>query len=159
MSHLPVDHPLRGLYRALTVLTGAASVVYGVAALAQTSDLSFTDNVGESVLGMTANPAAGLLWVVVGAIVVLTSLVGRNVDGKINQVVGPVLWVIGTVGLVLIRNGDNVLAFSVTSVCVLYLLGTVWFTGALYSGVSGSAVVGRPSSADSSSAKEPVGAH
>jgi hypothetical protein len=158
MSHLPVDHPLRGLYRGLTVVTGAATAAYGAIALLQTSGDSFTDNTGEKVWGMTANPAAGVFWIAVGVIALLAALVGRNVDVKVNWVLGPALWVIGSVGLVLIRNGDNVLAFSVTSVCVMYLLGTVWFTAALYGGVAGSGAVRRPSSADESAAKQPVGA-
>jgi len=158
MSHLPVDHPLRGLYRGLTIVTGAASVAYGATALATTSGNGFTDSEGEKVWGlMVANPAAGVFWIVVGGIALLAALVGRNVDAKVNSVLGPVLWVVGTIGLIFIRNGDNFLAFTVTSVCAMYLLGTLWFTAALYSGVSGSSPVRRPSSADSS-AKEPVGA-
>ncbi|TQS45516.1 hypothetical protein [Cryptosporangium phraense] len=154
MSHLPVDHPLRGLYRGLTIVTGAACIAFGGTALATTSGNGFTDNVGEKVWGlMTANPAQGVFWIVVGAIVVLTSLIGRNVDAKINVVVGPVLWVVGTVGLILIRNGDNFLAFSVTSVCAMYLLGTLWFTGGLYSSVSTATPVARPSSSDSTKEK------
>ncbi|SHN46380.1 hypothetical protein [Cryptosporangium aurantiacum] len=157
MSHLPVDHPLRGLYRGLTIVTGAASIAYGAIALIQTSGGSFTDNEGEKVWGMVANPAAGVFWIVVGGIALLAALAGRNIDAKVNSVLGPVLWVVGTIGLIFIRNGDNFLAFTVTSVCVMYLLGTLWFTAALYSGVSGSATVRRPSHA-ASSEKEPVGA-
>ncbi|GAA3397462.1 hypothetical protein [Cryptosporangium minutisporangium] len=158
MSHLPVDHPLRGLYRGLTIVTGAASVAYGATALAQTSGGSFTDGEGEKVWGlMTANPAAGVFWIVVGGIALLAALAGRNIDAKVNSVLGPFLWVVGTIGLIFIRNGDNFLAFTVTSVCVMYTIGTLWFTAALYAGVSTSSAVRRPSSADSSS-KEPVGA-
>lgn len=42
---------------------------------------------------------------------------------------------------------NNFLAWSVTNVCVMYLLGTLWFTAALYSGVSGSQPVSRPEAA------------
>jgi len=156
MSHLPVDHPLRGLYRGLTIVTGAASIAYGATALATTSGNGFTDNEGEKVWGlMVANPAAGVFWIVVGAIALLAALAGRNIDAKVNSILGPALWVIGTIGLILIRNADNFLAFTVTSVCVMYVLGILWFTAALYSGVSGSTPVQRPES----SVKETVGAH
>ena len=158
MSHLPVDHPLRGLYRGLTLVTGVASIAFGGTALATASGGSFTDNEGEKVWGlMAANPAVGVFWIAVGAIAALAALVGRNVDAKVNSVLGPVLWVVGTVGLVLIRNGDNFFAFTVTSVCVMYLLGVLWFTAALYSGVATTTTVRRPTS--EASAKEPVGAH
>ncbi|EXG79919.1 hypothetical protein [Cryptosporangium arvum] len=148
MSHLPVDHPLRGLYRGLTIVTGAASIAFGATALATTSGNGFTDPEGEKVWGlMAANPAAGVLWIVVGAIAVLAALAGRNIDAKVNSVLGPVLWVVGTIGLCLIRGENNFLAWSVTNVCVMYLLGTLWFTAALYSGVSGSQPVSRPEAA------------
>ncbi|MFI5960055.1 hypothetical protein [Cryptosporangium sp. NPDC051539] len=156
MSHMPVDHPLRGLYRGLTIVTGAASIAFGGTALATTSGNGFTDNVGEKVWGlMTANPAQGVFWIVAGALVLLTALAGRNVDARLNVVIGPILWVVGTIGLVLIRNGDNFLAFSVTSVCAMYLLGTLWFTAGLYASVSTATPVRRPTS---DSAKEPVAA-
>lgn len=158
MSHLPVDHPLRGLYRGLTIATGAASIAFGATALATTSGNGFTDNQGEKVWGlMTANPAQGVFWIVVGVIVLLAALVGRNIDARVNSVMGPVVWVVGTVGLVLIRNGDNFLAFTVTSVCVMYVLGTLWFTAALYSGASGATPVSRPESAGAV-AEEALGA-
>lgn len=157
MSHLPVDHPLRGLYRGLTLVTGAVSVAFGGTALATTSAGSFTDNEGAKVWGLVvANPAVGAFWIVTGAIAVLAVLAGRNVDAKINSVLGPVLWVVGTVGLILIRNGDNFFAFTVTGIVVMYLLGTLWFTAALYSGVSTATTIRRPTS--EASAKEPVGA-
>ena len=145
MSHMPVDHPLRGLYRGLTVLTGLAAAGYGAVALAQASDHSFFDRAGESVLGLKANAAAGLLWLIIGVVTLITSLVGRNLDAKVNIVLGPVLWVVGTIALCLIRTSANVLAASVMTVIVLYIVGAILLTGSLYGSVSrGRAVSDRP---------------
>jgi Na+/melibiose symporter-like transporter len=158
MSHMPVDHPLRGLYRGLTVLTGVVAVGYGAIALAKTSDHSFFGDTSEKVLGMQANAGAGLLWVVIGAIAIVTALVGRNLDAKVNYYFGPVLWILGTIGLFFIRNGTNFLAFSITSVCALYVVGTILLTSALYSTVSGGASVRRPNTGQSETSREPVSA-
>jgi Na+/melibiose symporter-like transporter len=157
MSHMPVDHPLRGFYRGLTVLTGVVSIGYGAIALAQTTDHSFFDEQGERVLGMTANAAAAVVWIVIGVIAAGAALVGRNVDAKVNYLFGPVLWILGTIGLFFIRNGQNFLAFSITSVCVYYVVGIILLTGGLYSTISGTNTSRRPSS-DQSTARETVSA-
>jgi hypothetical protein len=157
MSHMPVDHPLRGFYRGLTVLTGVAAAGYGAVALLQTSDHPFFDRAGESVLGMKTNAAAGLLWVIIGAVALITSLIGRNLDAKVNAVFGPMVWVVGTIALCLIRTSDNVLATSITSVCALYVVGTILLTASLYSPVSG-APRSRPASDRPAAARESVSA-
>jgi hypothetical protein len=147
MSHMPVDHPLRGLYRGIGVLTGAASAAYGAIALVQTSDHSFFDDGGERVLGMRANPAAGVVWIVIGLLALLTGLVGRNVDARTNFVLGPALWVLGTIGLMVIRTPNvNFLAFSITTVIVMYIVGGILLTSALYTRISGAAPARRPDS-------------
>lgn len=156
MSHMPVDHPLRGLYRGLAGLTGVASVGYGAVTLIQTSGNDFFDHAGETVLGMKANPAAGVIWLVIGAVALITSLVGRNLDAKVNIVFGPLVWVVGTIGLCLIRTSDNVLASSVTNVCALYVVGTILLTASLYTGTASTALTRRPTAGRSTDAREPV---
>jgi hypothetical protein len=132
MSHIPVDHPLRGLYRGLSLVSGLVLAVFGAVAFAQTASNDFLDTDGPRVLGMTANPA---------------TLIGRNADVAVDRAAAVVLWIVATVGLCTLRTHDlNVLSFSVTNVNVLYVIGAVLFTAGLYVSTARATPVRRPTS-------------
>jgi hypothetical protein len=136
MSHLPVDHPLRGLYRGLAFITGVGLVAFGAVGYAQTTDLSFFDQQGERVFGLTTNPAFALLSLVVGLGVLISAFIGRNLDVAVNTVGGAVFLLSGLVMLCVLRTNINFLAFSVTNVNVSFIIGLILLTGGLYGRVS-----------------------
>lgn len=136
MSHFPVDHPLRGLYRGLVLLSGAALIVFGVVGYLQTSDLDFFEQNGERVLGLSTNPAFALSAVVSGVIAVAATLIGRNVDVPVDRLLGGVFMVGGLLMLCVIRTDANYLASSITNVNVSFVLGMVFMTAGLYATTS-----------------------
>jgi hypothetical protein len=136
MSHLPVDHPLRGLYRGLALLTGVLLVVFGVAGYVQTSDLPFFHQEGERVLWLSTNPAFSLLSILTGTIVAVASLIGRNVDVPVNYGVGGLFLVAGLVMLCVIRTDLNVLASSISNANVSFVVGLLLVTSGLYGTIS-----------------------
>jgi hypothetical protein len=156
---MPVDHPLRGLYRALALLSGVALVVWGAIGLARTASDDFFGTHGPRVLGMTANPAFSVVCIVLGLIVALATLVGHNIDAQVDRIVSVVLVLFATVGLCTLRTDDlDVFSFSVTNVNVLYTIATILFTAGLYVSASGATRAPRPTSAGSDR-REPVGSN
>jgi uncharacterized protein YacL len=136
MAHLPIDHPLRGLYRGLAFLIGAVLLLFGIAGFIQTSGLPFFDQEGERVLWLTTNPAFSLLNIVVGAGVIVVTLIGRNLDVWSNVALGTIFMFSGLIMLCLLRTDLNFLAFSMTNVIVSFVIGMVLMTAGLYGGVS-----------------------
>jgi hypothetical protein len=136
MSHLPVDHPLRGLYRGLALLTGVLLVVFGIVGYVQTADLPFFDQDGQRVLGLTTNPAFALLSLVFGAVVTVAALIGRNLDVPVYHVVGWIFIVAGLVMLCVIRTDVNYLASSIANANVSFVVGLLLATAGLYGTVS-----------------------
>jgi hypothetical protein len=130
--HLPVDHPMRGLYRGLALLTGVLLVVFGVAGFIETSGMPFFDQEGERVLWLTSNPAFSLLSVVVGALVLVVTAIGRNLDVLSNLALGMVFLLSGMVMLTLLRTDLNFLAFSMTNCIVSFVIGLILCTAGLY---------------------------
>lgn len=136
MSHLPVDHPLRGLYRGLALLTGVLLVVFGVVGFVQTSDLPFFHQEGERVLGLSTNPAFAVLSIVAGLIVVVAAAIGRNVDVPVYHAIGWLFMIAGLVMLCVIRTNANVLASSITNANVSFVVGLLLASAGLYGTVS-----------------------
>jgi hypothetical protein len=131
-----IDHPLRGLYRAVAFLLGVAMIAFGVAALVVTSGQGFFADEGTRVVGLTANPALGVVSIVVGALTAVAVLVGRNFDAQFNVYNGYAFLAVGIAGLMFIRTGINVLAFSMSNVIVAFLLGLILLAAGLYGRVS-----------------------
>ncbi len=154
MSHLPVDHPLRGLYRGLALLTGVLLVVFGAVGYVQTSDLPFFHQEGERVLGLSTNPAFAVLSLVTGVIVLVASAVGRNVDVPVYHAVGWLFMVAGLVMLCVIRTDLNVLASSITNVNVSFVVGVILVTAGLYGNVSRQSVKAKAPAAKKAAAPE-----
>jgi hypothetical protein len=133
MAHIPVDHPLRGLYRTVATLIGFALLAVGILGLIQTAgSVDFFATHGERVLGLTMNPAFAVLNIVVGAIVAGAGLLGRNWDATVNLLAGIVFLLSGGVMLAVLRTDLNLLAFSVTNVNVAFVIGTILLTAGLY---------------------------
>ncbi len=140
IDHLPVNHRLRGLYRGLSGLSGLYLVVFGVVGYLQTSGNDFFDPSGERVLGLTTNPAFSVASIVLGALVVLSAVIGRNITVVGHMALGTLMVIGGIVMLFLIPSDDsNVVAASVTNVVVSFVLGMVILAAGLYGRVDSGA--------------------
>ena len=144
MAHNPVNHPLRPIYRALGFVAGAYLVVFGIVGLIQTSGDSFTGVTGVRALGQETNLLWSIIALVVGAIVVLTTVVGRNLDTEGDKFLGWGLLVIGSYGLATSRTDANFFGFSIATVVVTHLVGIVLITVSLYSKVAPAEQIGAP---------------
>ena len=132
MSHLPINHPLRPVYRGLAGLIGLYAIVFGAVGLAVTSDLDTFASPGEWVLGQRTNTAYSVISIILGVVLIAGSVLGRNLDHFIDMVVGVIYMVIGTAMLALMQTDANILGFGMTNVIVVYLLGMVLFAAGLY---------------------------
>jgi len=108
MAHNPVNHPLRPLYRVIGFLAGAYLVVFGIVGLIQTSGEPFTGANDKTVLGQGGNLLLSIIMLAVGAIVVLATVIGRNVDTAVDKYLGWGLLVLGTFGLAFSRTDANI---------------------------------------------------
>ena len=136
MGHDPVNHPLRPLYRALGALTGAYLVLFGILGAIITADKGLFGKGEDRVLGQETNLFWSIVSVLVGAIVLIAAVLGRNSDTVIDKYFGWGLLVIGSHELAAIRTNANFLNFSVSTVVVTYLLGLVLIMAAYYSKVA-----------------------
>lgn len=136
MAHLPINHHLRPLYRALTLLAGVYVLVLGAIGIVKTSGLDLFAQPGEAalpwVLGLRMNPAFAYLSVAAGLVMVAAAVIGRNLDYYANLVAAGVFMVIGTAMLALLQTDANILGFSMSNVVVSYILGMVAMTAGLY---------------------------
>ena len=144
MAHNPVNHPLRPIYRALGALTGAYLVLFGIVGLIVTADDGLLGTGTDRVLGQRANLAWSLASLIIGAIVVLGTAIGRNADTEIDKYFGWGLLVVGSYGLAVIRTDANFLNFSISTVVVTYLAGLFLIMAGLYSKVAPAAQAGTP---------------
>jgi Na+/melibiose symporter-like transporter len=133
MAHIPINHHLRPLYRALAVLVGAYLLVYGIAGFVRTSGRPFfTQDETEWVLGLRTNPAFALICAVAGAVILLSQMIGRNLGHFVNLTLSVVFAVIGTLAMLVLQTDANVLAMSMVNVIVVYLAAIALGTAGLY---------------------------
>lgn len=144
MAHNPVNHPLRPLYRALAALAGAYLIVFGVAGIIVTPGNGLFGRPDERVLGQGASLFWSILALLIGAAVVLVTVLGRNLDTEANTVIGWGLLVIGTYELAVSRTDANLLKFTVATVVVTYIVGLVLILAGLYTKVASPSQAGAP---------------
>jgi hypothetical protein len=144
MAHTPVNHPLRPLYRVLSLLAGVYLIVFGVIGLIQTAGESFIGSTGVRVLGQESNMLWSILAIVVGGLVVLTTVIGRNLDVEADKYLGWGLLVLGTYELAFIRTDAHIFGFSVATVVVTYIVGLVLIMASYYSKVGPQSQAGAP---------------
>jgi uncharacterized membrane protein YfcA len=135
MGHNPVNHPLRPLYRALGALAGIYLVLFGVVGLIVTSGDGLFGPADHRVLGQGANLFWSIVSVVLGAVILIVTALGRNLDNQADKFLGWGLLVVGSYGLAVIRTDANFLGFSISTVIVTYLLGVVLILASYYSKV------------------------
>lgn len=135
MSHLPVNHHLRPLYRALATVTGLYVLVFGIVGLFVTSGTEPFAQGDTSALGLRTNLAFSVLSVAAGAVIVLAAAVGRNLARAVFLGAGLAFLAVGTLMLLLIHTDSNVLNFSIVTSIVSYIIGMVLFSAGLYAKV------------------------
>jgi asparagine N-glycosylation enzyme membrane subunit Stt3 len=132
MSHFPVNHRLRPLYRGLAFLAGAYLLLFGIIGAIMSVGDPFFDRGDTSVLGLKTNMAFSVLSIVVGAIVAIGAIYGRNIDHFINMYLGGLFMAVGVFGLIIVRSDLNKLNYSVSTCVVSSLIGTVLLIAGLY---------------------------
>jgi hypothetical protein len=144
MAHNPVNHPLRPLYRVLAVLAGAYLIVFGVVGIIVTPGNGLFGRPDDRVLGQGANLFWSIVALIIGAVVVLVTVVGRNLDTEVNKFIGWGLLVIGTYELAVSRTDANFLKFTIATVIVTYLLGLILILSSQYTKVAPPSETGEP---------------
>jgi Domain of unknown function (DUF4383) len=117
---------LRPLYRALGALVGIYLIVFGVVGFIVKA------GGGDRVLGQGANLLWSIVSLVIGVVVLIATVVGRNLDVKVNQYVGWGLVGIGTYELAVSRTDANFLRFSIATVIVTYIVALILILASLY---------------------------
>jgi hypothetical protein len=143
-SHIPVNHPLRPIYRIVGFVVGAYLVVFGVLGAIQTAGEPFANETGIRILGQETNMLSSLIHIVVGGLVLLGTVIGKNLDVAVDKYLGWTILVVGSYGLATIRTDANFLGYSVSTVVVTYLAGLLLITVSLYSKVVPESQAGAP---------------
>jgi intracellular septation protein A len=132
LSHAPVNHPLRPVYRGIAALAGLATLAVGAIGFASTASNEYFAAGDGKVLGLGMNPGHALLMAASGVVILLSLLIGRNVDQVVNLLLGIGLMAVGTVGLASMRTDANFLNYKMANVVVAYLIGSLLLTAGLY---------------------------
>jgi hypothetical protein len=136
MSHLPVNHHLRPLYRTIAALTGLWLITFGAVGWSQTSRARWFARGDWSALGLPTNRAFAAASLLAGAVVLVAALVGRNVDRFVNLWGGAGFVVAGTAMMALAHTGANVLNFSIVTCIASYVIGLLLLAAGLYGRVA-----------------------
>ncbi len=144
MAHIPVNHPLRPMYRLAGFVAGAYLVVFGIIGFATTAGENFTGHTGERVLGQSSNMLWSIISFVIGALMLLGAAIGRNIDVAVNKYLGWALLVVGSFAMATIRTDANFFGFSMSTVIVTYLVGLLMIAIGLYSKVAPPSEAGAP---------------
>lgn len=132
MSHLPVNHRLRPLYRLLAALAGIYVLVFGIVGVTRTAGDPLFDRGDVTVFGLRLNLAFAILSVVVGVVVLGAALWGNNADHFVNLVAGAVFLGAGVLMLTVIQTPANFLNFQVATCVTSFIIGLVLLTAGLY---------------------------
>ncbi|MBB2945981.1 hypothetical protein FB565_005739 [Actinoplanes lutulentus] len=143
-SHIPVNHPLRAIYRIVGFVVGAYLVVFGVLGAIQTAGEPFANETGIRVLGQETNMLSSLIHIAVGALVLIGTAIGKNLDVAIDKYLGWAILVMGSYALATIRTDANFFGYSISTVVVTYLAGLLLITVSLYSKVVPESRAGAP---------------
>jgi hypothetical protein len=130
--HLPVNHPLRGLYRFLGGLTGLYVLVFGIVGLAVSGRHGLFAHGQIEALGLRTNAAFSVLSIVAGALVLVAAIVDNNLDHYTFLFGGLVFLSAGMAMLAFLETSLNLLNFTVTTCVVSFVVGLLLFTAGLY---------------------------
>jgi Domain of unknown function (DUF4383) len=132
MAHIPINHPLRPLYRTLSGLIGLYILVFGILGVIETAGDPLFDRGSVWVLGLRTNLAFAILSIIYGAVLVGGALIGGNLEHMINLGAGLIFVVVGLVMMTLMQTDANILNFSMVNSIVSFIFGMLAFTAGLY---------------------------
>jgi hypothetical protein len=136
LAHIPINHHLRGLYRAVAGLSGLFLVALGIYGIVETSGLElFAQEDLPEVFGLQLNPASSGMLLVLGGIVVIVTVLGRNIDHYVNFWLGQILIVVTLLSMAVLRTDANVLGFNMPAVIVVMVVGLLILTASMYAKV------------------------
>jgi hypothetical protein len=142
LAHIPVNHHLRPIYRALAGLAGLYLLVFGVIGIVQAAGLDpFAQDDLPRVFGQPVNPAQAVLDIVLGAVIVVVVVLGRNWDHYVNFWLGQLVLVIGLAELTVLRTDANILGYAMPNVIVIFTIGLLVLAGSLYGKVGSTEAV------------------
>ena len=132
MAHNPLNHPLRPIYRALGALAGIWLVLLGIVGIIVNAGDDFFATHTDQVLGQGLNMFGSIISLVTGIVVVLATVIGRNLDTEAYKFLGWGVLAVASYGLATSRTDANFLGFSIVTVIVDYLVGVVLVLAGLY---------------------------
>jgi hypothetical protein len=132
LSHLPVNHHLRPLYRFLAGVTGAYVLLFGIVGVAMTSGDGLFSRSDVSALGLRTNLAFAIASVIAGVVLLVAVFIGRNIDTTVAFWGGLAFMAAGTAMLAVLRSDLNKLNSGIATVVVSFVIGTVLFTAGMY---------------------------
>ncbi|MFV2017535.1 DUF4383 domain-containing protein [Micromonospora sp. LOL_023] len=132
MVHIPVNHPLRPLYRTIAGLTGLYVLVFGIAGtLATWGDPLFArDDVWA--LGLRTNLAFSIASIGYGGLILIGAIIGGQAGHLANLTISVVFMVTGLLMMALLRTDANFLNFSMSTVVVSLIFGLIFLATGLY---------------------------
>lgn len=132
MAHNPVNHPAQPIYRRIGGLIGLYLVIFGVLGVIETSGGDFFVQDDSLVLGQGTNLGHSLISAGLGAIILIATGIGRNLDAAVNKWLAYVFMVMGLGALALLRTDANVLNFTIFTCMVTMVIGLVLLTAGMY---------------------------
>jgi hypothetical protein len=135
MAHIPVNHHMRPLFRALAALTGLYVLIFGIVGVAESAGTDLFERADITALGLKTNMAFSILSIAAGVVILAAVVIGRNVDQFVTYWGGMLFLVVPTLMMTLLQTDGNILNFSMSTVVVSYIIGMVLLAAGLYTKV------------------------
>ena len=132
MAHIPVNHPLRPLYRLFAALIGLYVLIFGVLGVIETSEHPLFARESTWVLGLRTNLAFALASVVFGAIIIFGALHRGNLGHYMSLTIGAIFMVTGLAMMAVLQTSANFLNFSMSTVIISLIFGLLFLATGLY---------------------------
>jgi hypothetical protein len=132
IGHLPLNHELRGLYRTIMAVGGVVLALFGILWIVANGSPIGGD--GELVLGLRGNGTFGSLSLLMGVALVVSTVIGRNVDHWLGFLLAALCMVIGVLELALIRTTPQPFGLSAGTCIALLGFGAVIICASSYVG-------------------------
>ncbi|MDT4986368.1 MAG: hypothetical protein QOI74_462 [Micromonosporaceae bacterium] len=132
MAHIPINHPLRPVYRVLSGLMGLYVLIFGIVGFGRTHDLDFFSRHGEWVFGLRTNPAFSVMSILGGAALVAAAIIGGNLFAYANLVAGGAFMLAGMYMLLVLQTAANILAASMVTCIASFIFAMIALTAGLY---------------------------
>jgi hypothetical protein len=131
-EHIPINHPLRPLFRTAAGLVAIWLLIFGAVGLNEAQDGGWFDRGDWSVMGVPTNRAFAVASLAAGAVILIATVVGRNLDRFVYLAGGIGFLVAGTLEMAVLHTDANVFNFSITTSVVSYVIGLILLTAGLY---------------------------